>query len=104
MLDEATIALGLENERLVLASIETAAQGRTTISVTHSTEVMKTADRTIVLVEGMIVEECSFAELMGKHFRKSPWRRTVRIETARFRPLQLSKATQNPAHTCSETG
>jgi ABC-type multidrug transport system fused ATPase/permease subunit len=51
LLDEATTALK---------------QGRTTISMTHSAEVMKTANRIIVLVEEIIVEESSFEELMGK--------------------------------------
>jgi ATP-binding cassette subfamily B (MDR/TAP) protein 1 len=65
LLDEATSALDSENEMLVRTAIEKAAHGRTTISVTHSREVMKAADRIIVLEKGgIVVEEGTFQELM----------------------------------------
>lgn len=75
LLDEATRALDSENERLVREAIETAAKGRTTISVTHSREVMKSADRIIVLEDGLVVVEGSFDELMEK--RGAFWRMMV---------------------------
>jgi ATP-binding cassette subfamily B (MDR/TAP) protein 1 len=67
LLDEATSALDSENEMLVRAAIEKAAHGRTTISVTHSREVMKAADRIIVLEKGIVMEEGTFEELMENH-------------------------------------
>lgn len=66
LLDEATSALDPENESLMRAAIEKAAEGRTTISVTHSQEVMKNADRIVVLENGRLVEEGAFEELMAR--------------------------------------
>ena len=79
LLDEATSALDSENEMLVRAAIEKAAHGRTTISVTHSREVMKAADRIVVLEKGMVIEEGRFEELTENH---GPfWRMMVEVGT-----------------------
>ncbi len=66
ILDEATSALDNESERLVQASLEKLAQGRTVITIAHRLTTIKNADRIIVLDENGICEQGSHAELIGK--------------------------------------
>jgi ATP-binding cassette subfamily B (MDR/TAP) protein 1 len=66
ILDECTSALDPENQRMVLDTIMRVKQDRTTIFVTHKADVMKRCDRILCLSEGRIVEDGSYAHLMGK--------------------------------------
>lgn len=66
ILDEATSALDNESERLVQASLEELARGRTVITIAHRLTTIKNADRIIVLDERGIVEEGSHNELIEK--------------------------------------
>ena len=66
ILDEATSALDNESERLVQASLEELARGRTVITIAHRLTTIKNADRIIVLDERGIVEEGSHNELVEK--------------------------------------
>lgn len=66
ILDEATSALDNESERLVQASLEKLAHGRTVITIAHRLTTIKNADRIIVLDESGICEEGSHDELIAK--------------------------------------
>ena len=66
ILDEATSALDNESERLVQASLEKLAHGRTTFTIAHRLTTIKNADRILVLTENGIEESGSHAELLAK--------------------------------------
>lgn len=66
ILDEATSALDNESERLVQASLEKLAHGRTVITIAHRLTTIKNADRIVVLDENGIRETGSHAELIER--------------------------------------
>ncbi len=65
--DEATDSLDLDNERRVLANLESIRQGRTLIIVTHRLESIRHADRILVMNRGAIVEHGTHDELVSRH-------------------------------------
>ncbi|MBR2944400.1 MAG: ATP-binding cassette domain-containing protein, partial [Clostridia bacterium] len=66
ILDEATSALDNESERIVQASLEKLAKGRTTFTIAHRLTTIKGADRILVLTENGIEEQGTHAELLNK--------------------------------------
>jgi ATP-binding cassette subfamily C protein CydD len=80
LLDEPTSGLDTENERLLLDAIQHLASGKTVVMVTHHLETIRKADRIMVLADGRIAEQGSYAELIaaGGVFQRlatsSPWR------------------------------
>ena len=65
ILDEATSALDNENERLVQASLERLAKGRTTIIIAHRLTTVRNADRIVVLFRDGIKEQGTHDELLA---------------------------------------
>lgn len=71
ILDECTSALDPENQAIVMDTIKTVKQGRTTVVVTHKLDLMKMCDRLLVIDAGQVVESGTFDELVarkGGHF------------------------------------
>lgn len=66
ILDEATSALDNESEKLVQASLERLAKGRTTLTIAHRLTTVKNADKIIVLTAEGIAESGSHQELLSK--------------------------------------
>jgi len=66
ILDEATSALDNESERLVQASLEALAKGRTTFTIAHRLTTIRNADRILVLCEDGIAESGTHKELIEK--------------------------------------
>ena len=66
ILDEATSALDNESEKLVQASLERLAKGRTTLTIAHRLTTIKNADKIIVLTAEGIAESGSHQELLNK--------------------------------------
>lgn len=66
ILDEATSALDNESERQVQASLETLMKGRTTLVIAHRLSTVQTADKIVVMDQGVVVEHGSHQELMAK--------------------------------------
>jgi len=66
ILDEATSALDNESERIVQASLERLARGRTTFTIAHRLTTIKNADRILVLTENGIEESGTHKELLEK--------------------------------------
>lgn len=66
ILDEATSALDNESERLVQASLEELAKGRTTFTIAHRLTTIRNADRILVLCEDGIAESGTHEELIRK--------------------------------------
>ena len=64
ILDEATSALDNESERVVQASLERLAKGRTTFTIAHRLSTIRNATVILVLNEDGIVEQGSHDELM----------------------------------------
>ena len=62
--DEATSALDNESERLVRASLEQLARGRTTLVIAHRLSTVRHAQRIVVLTEDGIAEQGTDAELV----------------------------------------
>jgi ATP-binding cassette, subfamily B, bacterial len=65
-LDEATSALDNESESIIKASLETLAQGRTTIVIAHRLSTIRNAQRIIVLTEDGIVEQGTHDVLLAR--------------------------------------
>jgi ATP-binding cassette subfamily B protein/subfamily B ATP-binding cassette protein MsbA len=63
ILDEPTSALDAETEAFVMASIEQAMKGRTTLVIAHRLSTVQRADLVAVLEEGRLVEVGRFEEL-----------------------------------------
>lgn len=72
ILDEATSALDNESEHYIQAALETVMQGRTTFVIAHRLSTIEHADRIVVMSEGVIVEQGTHAELIGRdgHYAK----------------------------------
>ena len=66
ILDEPTSALDVETEALVMEAIETLMQGRTTFIIAHRLSTVRRCDRILVLRDGTIAEQGSFAELLQR--------------------------------------
>jgi ATP-binding cassette, subfamily B, bacterial len=64
--DEATSALDNESERMVQASLERLANGRTTIVIAHRLSTIRNAERIIVLTEDGIVEQGTHETLLAR--------------------------------------
>jgi ABC-type multidrug transport system fused ATPase/permease subunit len=63
ILDEATSALDAKTEAEILETLDEAARGRTTISITHRLSLAARSDHVFVLDQGRIVEQGTHAEL-----------------------------------------
>lgn len=72
ILDEATSALDTETEQVIQESLNSLADGRTTLIIAHRLATIKHATRIIVVSENGILEEGSHDELMAKggHYRR----------------------------------
>lgn len=66
VLDEATSAVDNETETLIQRSIESLRGERTIITIAHRLSTVVTADRILVLDAGVIVEQGSHDELLGR--------------------------------------
>jgi ATP-binding cassette subfamily B (MDR/TAP) protein 1 len=66
VLDECTSALDAENQRIVMDSIRSIKQGRTTIVVTHKLDMMKMCDRLLVVKAGKVVESGTYEVLLAR--------------------------------------
>jgi subfamily B ATP-binding cassette protein MsbA len=64
ILDEPTSGLDAASERTVLAALQVAAAGRTTLTIAHRLRTVRFADRIVVLERGRIVETGTHAELL----------------------------------------
>jgi subfamily B ATP-binding cassette protein MsbA len=72
ILDEATSSLDTEAEIEVQDALETLMRGRTTLVIAHRLSTIRNADRIIVLVNGVIVEEGTHEALLerrGEYFK-----------------------------------
>jgi len=63
--DEATSALDPESEKLLQESLNSFAEKRTVIIITHKLNSVKKADKIIVLDKGQVIEEGTFEELIN---------------------------------------
>ena len=70
ILDEPTSSVDTETERLIMESLDTLMAGKTTLIIAHSLSTVRHVDRIIVLNQGEIVEQGTFAELAR---RKGPF-------------------------------
>ncbi|XGV94862.1 MAG: heterocyst formation ABC transporter subunit HepA [Leptolyngbya sp. BL-A-14] len=66
ILDEATSALDSISERLIQASLEKLAEGRTVLAIAHRLSTIIRADKIVVMEQGRIVEEGSYQELLDQ--------------------------------------
>ncbi|MEK7677898.1 MAG: ABC transporter ATP-binding protein [Verrucomicrobiota bacterium] len=66
VLDEATAALDSQSEAEVQAAIERLEENRTVICVAHRLSTLAGMDRIVVLSQGRVIEEGSFAELLRR--------------------------------------
>ena len=64
LLDEPTSSLDVKSEALVLQALQAASDNRTTIMITHRLTAAKMADRIVVMENGRIVEQGTYADLI----------------------------------------
>jgi len=65
ILDEPTSALDVVTERLVMTGIERLMKRRTTFIIAHRLSTVRRCDRIVVLQDGAVAEQGSFAELLA---------------------------------------
>ncbi|MGH7933588.1 MAG: ABC transporter ATP-binding protein [Candidatus Binataceae bacterium] len=66
IMDEPTSALDTETESMVLAAVQEAMIGRTTLVIAHRLSTIQNAHRILVLRDGVIAEQGTFAELLSR--------------------------------------
>ncbi|KAJ5383180.1 hypothetical protein N7517_001091 [Penicillium concentricum] len=66
LLDEATSALDAQAERLVQAALDVAAEGRTTITISHRLSTITAAENIVVMSHGRVVEQGTHNDLLEK--------------------------------------
>ncbi|KAE8148191.1 P-loop containing nucleoside triphosphate hydrolase protein [Aspergillus avenaceus] len=66
LLDEATSALDAQAERLVQAALDVAAEGRTTITISHRLSTITAVANIVVISHGRVVEQGTHNELLEK--------------------------------------
>jgi len=66
IMDEPTSALDAETEALVLAAVQAAMRGRTTLVIAHRLSTVRNANRILVLRDGRIEEQGTFDELVAR--------------------------------------
>jgi ATP-binding cassette, subfamily B, bacterial len=66
IMDEPTSALDAETESMVMAAVEDAMRGRTTLVIAHRLSTIQNADRIVVLRDGVLVEQGQFDELLAR--------------------------------------
>ena len=64
LLDEATSALDAESEHLVQAALDRLSRGRTTVTIAHRLATVRSADRIVVLDQGLVSAEGRHEELL----------------------------------------
>jgi len=72
ILDEATSSLDMESEIELQDALENLMEGRTTLVIAHRLSTIRKADRIIVLLDGVIVEEGTHESLLavqGEYYR-----------------------------------
>jgi subfamily B ATP-binding cassette protein MsbA len=66
ILDEPTAALDAESEALVVEAMERLMRGRTVITIAHRLSTLRSADRIIVIKDGVVAEEGTHEELLSR--------------------------------------
>jgi len=66
--DEATSALDPESEAVVVRSLKSIAQGRTTIVISHRLATIRDADMILILDNGSLNDAGTHAQLMQRNF------------------------------------
>lgn len=66
ILDEATSALDTESERAIQRNLEGVLRGRTILVIAHRLSTVRHADRIVVMDRGVVVEQGTHEELMGR--------------------------------------
>ncbi|MBV8965943.1 MAG: ABC transporter ATP-binding protein [Mycobacteriaceae bacterium] len=64
ILDEPTAALDAESERLVIEALERLMTGRTVITIAHRLSTLRSADKIIVIQDGVVAEQGAHDELL----------------------------------------
>ena len=65
IMDEPTSALDAETESMVMSAVQAVMRGRTSMVIAHRLSTIQNADRILVLRDGRIVEQGTFAELVS---------------------------------------
>lgn len=66
ILDEPTAALDTESEKIVMDALEKLMKGRTVITIAHRLSTIYSADKIIVIKDGLVAEEGTHKELVGR--------------------------------------
>lgn len=66
ILDEPTASLDTASEKVVMDALEKLMQGRTVITIAHRLSTIRSADKIIVIKDGVVIEEGSHDELIEK--------------------------------------
>jgi subfamily B ATP-binding cassette protein MsbA len=67
ILDEPTAALDTESEKLVIEALERLMKGRTVLTIAHRLSTIRDAHKIIVLKDGVVAEEGTHEELVGRN-------------------------------------
>ena len=102
ILDEPTSSIDVETERLLMAGLETLMAGKTTFIIAHRLSTVRTADLVVVIQDGRIVEQGTFAELLNSNgpFRQlysAQWRGSGESEDRLHSEVLAGSLTQRKA-------
>jgi subfamily B ATP-binding cassette protein MsbA len=87
VLDEATVYLDPESERMIEASLRTLCHGRTTFIIAHRFSAIQEADQILVLQSGAIIERGTHEELLSHRGR---YRRLYETHQSRSEKEQVA--------------
>ena len=80
ILDEATSALDSVTEARIQGAFDRLARGRTTLIIAHRLSTIRSADRILVIQDGVIAEQGSHQELLAKNGVYATLYRTQNLE------------------------
>jgi subfamily B ATP-binding cassette protein MsbA len=98
ILDEPTASLDPESEKVVMEALERLMKGRTVITIAHRLSTIRTADKIVVLKDGVVAEEGTHDELVQRGGVYAQLYRIQSEEAPKVATASVKSAVNSSAH------